>query len=529
MQEHFAHTQNNMSEIEISELSFKDFLFRNRRNRRILWISAGLIVIQFVIYKFFYPYPNFIHGDSFSYIYSAYKNLNLNTYLPGYSNFIRLFSVFSSSDTMLVIFQYLFVQCSSIFFLSTLFYLFKPRKIVQSLLVIFFVCNPLLLGLANLISSDCYFLSISLVWWTLLLWIIQSPTLKLILLQSFVLYIAFTTRYNALIYPFIGIIVLFLSKAPLKRKLLGIGITFTLCTTFVIQTGYRYQALTGVWQYSPFSGWQMANNAMYAYRFVDNQQRKSIPDKFIALDNLIRTYFDSTRNPYKHIQEGFLASTAYMWDKDLPLIRYQEMMFVNDKSSSSLKKWACMGPFYKEYGETIIKLYPKYFINYYLWPNFNKFIAPSTEYLGTYNMGRDTVSSLAKDWFKYSSNKIHTRFKSSDITILDFYPILSGIVNMMILGGLIYFISLGGIRNNKIFSKGVLLAGVVWISNVFFTVIASSPALRFQAFPILITTTFSFLLCDWILHETSKREELNSRAKVISSTLQATSHTNIIL
>ncbi len=73
-----------------------------------------------------------------------------------------------------------------------------------------------------------------------------------------------------------------------------------LCGIFVLYTGNKFKVLTNTWQYSPFSGWLLANNAMFAYRHVDSAHRKPVPEKFKVLDNMIRTYFDSTRDINKY-------------------------------------------------------------------------------------------------------------------------------------------------------------------------------------------------------------------------------------
>src|SRR5688572_7054182 len=99
----------------MNENSFVNYLFYNKQNRIILIIALAAIIIQFSIFKYFYPFASFIHGDSFSYLGAAYKNQGINTYMIGYSKFLRLFSVFSTSDTLLVAFQYLSIQCSALF------------------------------------------------------------------------------------------------------------------------------------------------------------------------------------------------------------------------------------------------------------------------------------------------------------------------------------------------------------------------------------------------------------------------------
>jgi hypothetical protein len=83
--------------------SFKTWLLGTRRHRILLWAAAAAIVIQFAVFKYFYPYMSYIHGDSFSYLNAAYYNLRINTYMIGYSRFVRLVSVFTNSDAVLAL------------------------------------------------------------------------------------------------------------------------------------------------------------------------------------------------------------------------------------------------------------------------------------------------------------------------------------------------------------------------------------------------------------------------------------------
>jgi len=95
--------------------------------------------------------------------------------------------------------------------------------------------------------------------------------------------------------------------------------------------------------------------------------------------------------------------------------------------------------------------------------------------------------------------------------ILDFYPILTGIINLVMLFGLIYFIVLKGWQDNSVFNKTLLMGSTVWLLNAFFTIVASSAALRFQSFPIILTTTFSFLLMDWMGQLMKKMKQVENK------------------
>lgn len=502
-------------------LPFKEFLFKDRQNRVIIYISVAAIIIQFSIFKYLYPYASYIHGDSFSYLDTAFYNLDINTYMVGYSRFLRLFSVFTSSDTVLVAFQYLFIQASVLFLLFTIFYFYKPARLTQFILLTFMVFNPLFLHLGNLVSSDCFFVTLSLTWFTLLLWIIHRPSTQIIIWQAIVLFIAFTVRYNALIYPFIAAIAFRFSPIALRRKLAGIGLGLLLCGLFVFYTSYKYKKLTGHWQYSPFSGWQLTNNAMYAYRYVDSAERKPVPKKFQAIDNMVRQYFDSTRDTKKFPVEAMQASTVYMWSPGLTMFKYRDSLFKKkDSTAGELKRWATMGPFYKAYGLHIIQKYPWHFIRYFVWPNANKYYAPPVEFLDTYNSGKNDVSDLAKHWFGYKSREIKTRMKDNKVQVLNFYPILSGIINVVMLCILLCYLLLRGWQSNPVAKMGILLGTTVWLLNAGFTIFASSAALRFQSFPILLTTIFVALLIDW-LWKVAMNIELTGTAQSDESLLNA--------
>ena len=492
--------------------SFKFYLFNDRRNRTIILMVAVAIAVQFSVFKYLYPFASYIHGDSFTYMLAARDNLSINDYLIGYSKFLRISSVFTRSDTVLVAFQYLCIQISALFCLFTIFYFYRVSRTAQIALICFMTFNPLFLHLGNLVSSDCLFVALSLTWFSLLLWVIHRPSNNVIIWHSVVLFLAFTVRYNALIYPFIACLAFYLSPMRICRKLLGLGAGLALCGLVVIDTSYEYKKLTGFFQYSPFSGWQLTNNAMYAYRYVNKEERKPVPEQFRMLDNMIREYFDSTRDVIKHPQEAIVASTVYMWDDRFTPFQYLYRAFKGDTVSSNLKKWASMGPLYKSYGLYIIKQYPWQYIRHFMWPNFTKYFAPPVEFLEYYNSGKGRVPTMAKDWFDYKSRRVFTRTGGGPIWILEVYPILSGVINVVMLLGLLAFLLLHGLSENTLFRKGLLLGGSVWLLNAGFTIFASSAALRFQSFPILLTAIFIGLLVDWIWEKSKSKEPMQANS-----------------
>jgi hypothetical protein len=493
----------------ISEQTFTQFIFHNRPNRIILYLSAAAIIIQFALFKYLYPFVNYIHGDSFSYLNAANQNLTINTYPIGYSKFLRIVSVFAKPDLVLASVQYLMIQCSTLFLLFTIFYFYNAGRVMQVVLFSFMVFNPLFLHLGNMVSSDGLFLSLSTTWFALILWIVHKPSNKIICWHAIMLFAAFTVRHNALIYPFIALLALGLSKLSLRQKGIGLGLGLLLCCWFVGLSLFQYKKLTGYWQYSPFSGWQLANNAMYAYREVDSANRGPVPLKFRALDNLVRNFHD--KHPDLPVDE---ISTAYMWTPHFPLCQYRDSLFKKDIAATKFKKWASMGPFYSSYGLYIIKKYPLHFLRYFVWPNSLKYFAPPVEYLGFYNWGKPTVRESAVKWFGYTNNQVKTRMKSGKIGILQHYPFLVSITNLIMLLGLLSYILLKGWQYNTTFNKCILLAGFVWIANAGFTIFTASAALRFQSFPALLSVTFSLLLIDWMAQLIQRMKHQSQQQKL---------------
>jgi hypothetical protein len=480
--------------------SFKHYIFNTKRNITILKIAAAAIVIQFSIFKYFYPYASFIHGDSFCYLEGARQNLDINTYLIGYSKFLRLFSVFSKSDTVLVAFQYLLIQTSALFFLFTISYFYQLSKASQIILWSFIVLNPLFLHLANLISSDGFFLFLSLAWFSTMIWIIYRPSIRWICLHALFVFLAFTVRYNALIYPVVSLLAFWLSTMSLKRKVIGWGVAVLLCTIFFNFTMSEYKRITGIYQYSPFSGWQLANNALYAYRFVKPTERLPVFAKFMVLDSFVRSYIDTTRDLKKFNLEKSEASSVYMWwEGGSPLYAFRNHIYKGDTVTTDFQKWAAVGPFLKDYGLHIIKTYPGYYFQHFAWPNAKKYYAPPVEFLHAYNSGRDTVMNFAQRWFEYRTQKVWTRMSKKNVWVLNYYPILSGIINVVMLASLICYLMLKGWQLKNQFNKGIAIGALLWLLNASFTIFASSAALRFQSFPIILTTTFTLLLVDWII------------------------------
>ena len=488
------------NDIEENKTSYKDFILKDSINKKFVLIGFWGVIIQLLFFKYWYPFASFINGDSYTYLASAFNNYDIGYHPIGYPKFLRLFSVFSHSDTVLVVFQYVLLQISALSFVFTIFYFFSPSKISRIILFGFILFNPIFLYLANYISSDSLFLSLSLIWFNLLLWCIYNPNVKNVTVNALIVFLVFTIRYNAMYYPAVLVVAFLLYRRKILIKIWGILLVMLLLSLFIQFNKQKYYELTGYRQFSPFSGWQLANNAMYAYRSVSNRAVKDVPYKFNKLNKIIRDYYDSAR--INNYPENELAiSTVYMWTPSLPLQLYlKETDSTHDMNE--FKSWARIAPFYEEFGWFIIKNYPLSFIKYFLIPNASRYYAPPVEYLGKYSTGVDHVQPIAKFWFGYKTEKIYSIFSDFNVNILFFFPELVAALNIMFLLGIISFLILNGYSANRMLGKVLIIVVWFWFLNLVFSIFASPIALRFLLFSGIIIFVFSLLLIDFIAQRT---------------------------
>jgi hypothetical protein len=168
-----------------------------------------------------------------------------------------------------------------------------------------------------------------------------------------------------------------------------------------------------------------------------------------------------------------------------------------DSTTPYFKQWASEGPLYKDYAVSLIRRYPVQFAKTFLLTNALKYAVPPIEFLGTYNMGSDSVGNLPREWFGYRSQRVvHGPNK---LTWLRIYPVTVAIINIIFWGSLIGFTFLGGIQNAtdklKMF---ILLLTAFSLSNIVFSISASPIVLRYQLFPMILLFTIGVLLVEFI-------------------------------
>jgi hypothetical protein len=478
-----------------STLSFKDYVLV--QNKTYCLIILGLMFLQWILFKLLYPFPDFF-SDSYSYIQAAATHLDVNIWPIGYSRFLVLFHFVTTSGSALVFFQYLFYACSALYFYLTVTYFYHTGKNTRIFLCLFLFFDPLFLYVANYVTSDILFISMSAIWLTLMIWILQRPRFYMVLFQAALMFIMFTFRYNAMIYPLIAAGVFLLSKQKAWVKALGIGAGPTLIIPFIIWSSNAAKDLTGSAQFPPIlGGWQWGNNALYFRGFIEEDSAVFPSPQTAELDRIARKFFSQPSRP----QELLFSEVAnfFIRHPEAPLKQYMSRHYHPKTENDYIAAWGKSAIVFDQYGKFLIKRHPLAFARYYLLVNTKNYFIPPLEKLEIYNLGEDEMWPPAQEWFRYSSPKTWCLSKHLQGTILAPFPIFFLILNAYYLGGLIKFTRRGGFKKtNQPVRYTIGIITIFLVLNTAFSIFANIIVIRYEIFPMLVLLTFAMLMTDYL-------------------------------
>ncbi len=163
-----------VTNLPIISMSFFRFIIKDKSCLRFLLISIVITVIYFIVLRVLYPVGSYFN-DSWAYIEAANLKLPTTVRQLGYSYFLVFFHAISRSDGLLIFAQYISNVIANLFLFFTLLYFFSLKKIYRVLLFILLMCNPLYVLYSNYVLSDAFFAGLSVMWFTVLLWIMYRP------------------------------------------------------------------------------------------------------------------------------------------------------------------------------------------------------------------------------------------------------------------------------------------------------------------------------------------------------------------
>lgn len=459
-----------------------------------LYVAALLMLAEFIGFKLLYPYANFLLDSNF-YIDAAYHNLNIDIWPVAYSKFLRLFSVFTHSDLAFVTFQFALVEISILYFYFTLLYFMRPGKWVAWLMIVLLVINPAILSISNYILSDSIFTALTLIWFSLMVWNLCKPRPYQAYTLAVLLFFLFMLRYYAIFYPLLTFAVILISKLPWRTKITSIGLAALLLSGFIWHTSNQYEKLLGRREFSAFSGWQIASNALIMYRNLHDYSTDKPPANLMSLHQFVTHQLDS----FNHLKArpDSVVQFFYMWSEVSPLRKYMRLRYQKDSSAPYFKRWASMGDEFKEYGTFLVKKHPLAYVQYYMGLGLQWYAVPTDEALKTYNSGQDSISPQIKDWFDFKSRRLKSASKR--IYTLSFFPVITAVLNALTVISVIGYFALSFYKKaTPNFTKIVLLFASYWIINFFFSVVSAPMMLRYQITIMLFAIAFGSIIVEMI-------------------------------
>jgi hypothetical protein len=473
--------------------NFFEFI-RLTRIRKTIAAAAIATVIQLVIFKCLYPYPDFF-SDSYAYIYAASANLDVSIWPIGYSKFLAFFHHLTSSATILICFQYLLFELGALYFFTSCVYLFHFGKTTSAILFLFLFLNPLFLYLCNYVSSDPLFLAVSMFWLTEILWTINKPRSYQIITQAILLLIAFTIRNNAYVYPIVSIFAFLVSRRPIRAKILGSVLGPVLLTLFILNTKAAAKQITGTPQFSFFTGWQLANNALYIRDKITIDSNTIHDPTVNTMDRLARAFLRKySNNPYYRSNLKNYVGNFFIKESRSPLKYYFARRYPAQNLYSYVTGWGKASADFDQYGSYIISAHPAAFIHFFAIPNLINYLKPPLEKLELYNLGNDTVNSLPMQWFDLPGPKVHAISQTLQGSILFLYPSIFFALNVLFVIGLIKNVK-NGVKSD-LHQKTFNALSLFLVANVGFCIVATIIVFRYEIFPMVVLVLTLLLLLD---------------------------------
>lgn len=338
---------------------------KERQQVNCFMLFSIIAVVICVLMRVFYTFP-FSYPDTGSYVLSAVTG-SFNVYRPmGYSNYLRFLHCISDSIYFIFYVNYVLLFLSEMFLVFSVKYLAKINNTAVFILFgLLLLTNARLVFACNLLMSDGIFSIMSIVSFTLLLWLVYKPSYFIALVSMILMVLMCRVRYSGLFFIPVTALVYFLS---FKEKNKYIHLLFTLLPLltgvyFYSSTKQDFKNNTHVDSFSGFGGWQSINNAS-----VLLPEAKQIPLSKFKSQQLKSLHSFIQSCPDDMFQDKYAMSTNYMWNNDLPYKIYNRYLL--DHSSRDYQtQWAASGKLFGEYSKVLIKEYPFRYASKYVLPS----------------------------------------------------------------------------------------------------------------------------------------------------------------
>jgi hypothetical protein len=459
-----------------------------------LAISAA----EFAGFKLCYPYPDFF-DDSYFYIFSAKSNLGISIWPIGYSKFLALFHFITYSSTALVAFQYFLLQLSLLLFYFTLRYLFHTGRTTNSIMFFPLMINPLSLYLCNVVNNDAIFAAISMLWITQIIWILRRPMIYQIFIQALLVLLCFSVRNNAYYYPAVTVLAFLLSGQNWLKKTAGILSTIFAIALFIQHTRSEAVKLTGTDQFSLFTGWQLANNALYIFDQVEVDSSDLPTPEAKEINSISIQFFNSINSPgYRSSLESFVGNFFIKYSKS-PLKVFFYRHYDPKDEMSMIRDWGRASASFSPFGKYVLTHYPMSYFQYFVHPNIRHYFLPPLSHLETYNYGTNQIEPIAMHWFHFGGTTVHCLSYSLQGFLL-IYAAFFLLANLYFAcQSFLYFRAIPHDSPQKALVQRVfpVIFSFV-ILNFLFSISVTVNILRYQVVPMILLFAFGLVIHDYL-------------------------------
>jgi hypothetical protein len=269
------------------------------------------------------------------------------------------------------------------------------------------------------------------------------------------------------------------------------------------------ERLTNAPVFAGFSGWVMANNALYLTPFTHIDTAGFEEPELRTLQQFVNVYTDSLEpSELRDLKRNDLYGSSFLWSRKSPLKMYlQYYCYTNHVDYMS--GWYQVSEIYLAYGQQVIKQHLGDYIRYFLIPNTGLYFLPAEGKLATYNADGTKIAEDTRTWFHFDSIELMPRGNTMlQKQIVALYPpihVLVTILGLLLPGILVLYKK----RKGLLQKKQALLA-LYWYAfyllNAAFAVVAIAIELRYQA-PWFVLV---FCVPLWFLSELLMPEETTS-------------------
>ena len=465
------------------------------------WVLGGgaISLVLFVVFKMGYPYPDFF-SDSYSYLFAAEADLNANIWPIGYSKFLALVHVFSASGTVLVAIQYFMLQGAALYFFFTIARFYPLGRWARRIVWLFIVINPLSLYLCNTVNSDALFAALTLVWLSLLIRLLHRPGWWLAIAHALLLFLCFTVRNNAYYYPIVAVLPFWLCRKPVWFKVTGVAMPLLLLVLFIQWTRNETFRLTGTRQYSLFTGWQLANNALYIYDRIAVDSSLFVTPQAREVNRLMIAYLGRQNLPVYRERVEESVGNYFIRAPDAPLKQYFGLHYEKKDGTAFplISNWARSSMVFEPFGKPILWHYPLAYGRYFVGPNLWRYFLPPLSHIGLYNYGQARIEPIAQRWFQYPEPRVEVVSYTLQGGLYA-YALLFFALNVLF--GALAVTFLWQWRKGAADRGAVALFGLLstyLLFNGLFSLAATVNILRYQVAPMYVLLLGSLWLIGWL-------------------------------